>query len=417
MNPRLLFQTVIILIILVSCKNSEEFTGFSYDPEGVTNTTTKEINPQYKHAIGISEDGVWVSNEFAGARLNNFYQLNDSLYQIVIKPENAPINNSPWYAFKAWASRDTTVWMQLSYEDGKHRYVPKISTDKKHWKRIAPEDYRVNQQNGTAQLRLHLSEEPIWVSGQELRTQAWFNSWADSLTELTYVNKTTIGQSHQNRPIQRLTITEVPENESRGVVIITGRLHPPEITGQMAAITFIEELASDSELARKFRKEFEVIAYPFANPDGVQNGHWRHNAGGVDLNRDWQNFNQPEPRAIRDDLIGLLKDNPDAKVYYGLDFHSTNENIFYPINRDIETFPEDFTYHWVDEIIKAFPHTSFSVEPFDTNSPITKNWIHKTFGADAVTYEVDDNADREKLHEIAQKSAQVIMRQLLKERK
>ena len=416
MKIRLAVVSLTILFAFASCKSSEEFTGFSYDPEGAAETSTKKINPQYKHTIGISDDGIWFSNEFAGARLNNFYQLNDTLYQAVIKPENTPINNSPWYSFKAWANTDTTVWVQLYYEDGQHRYNPKISTDKINWTPIEPDDYRINQQNGTALLRLHLTNDPLWVSGQELRTQHWFNQWADSLATQAFVTQETVGYSHQDRPIKRLTITEVPKDEPRGVVIITGRLHPPEVTGQMAAITFIDELASDSELARRFRQQFEVIAYPFANPDGVQNGHWRHNAGGVDLNRDWQNFNQPEPRAIRDDLLNLLKDNPNAKVYYGLDFHSTNENIFYPINRDVETFPDDFTYRWVDELISKFPDTKFSVEPFDTSSPITKNWIYNTFGADAVTYEVNDNADREKLHNIARESAQIIMRRLLDEK-
>jgi hypothetical protein len=31
-----------------------------------------------------------------------------------------------------------------------------------------------------------------------------------------------------------------------------------------------------------------------ANPDGVDKGHWRLNDGGVDLNRDWGPFTQPE---------------------------------------------------------------------------------------------------------------------------
>lgn len=413
---RLTEMFLLVFLIAQGCKSSEEFTGFSYDPEGVAETTTKKIQPQYKHAFGITSDGVWLSNEFDGARLNNFYQLNDTLYQAVISPENAPINNSPWYAFKAWADQDTTVWIQLYYEDGEHRYIPKLSRNKTDWSPINDNNYRVNTKNGTARLRLQLTEEPLWVSGQELRTQDWFNQWADSMAQQTFINLQTIGYSHQERPIQRMTITEVPEGEDRGVVIITGRLHPPEVTGNMACMSFIEELTSDSNLANRFRQQFEVVAYPFANPDGVENGHWRHNAGGVDLNRDWKSFNQPEPRAIRDDLLELLDNNPNTKVYYGLDFHSTGENIFYPINRDIETFPEDFTYQWVDELINTFPDTEFTVEPFDTSSPITKNWIHKTFGADAVTYEVDDNADRQKLREVSRKSAQIIMRRLLEER-
>ncbi|MGK7371767.1 MAG: hypothetical protein ACNS64_16260, partial [Candidatus Halalkalibacterium sp. M3_1C_030] len=152
------------------------------------------------------------------------------------------------------------------------------------------------------------------------------------------------------------------------------------------------------------------------NPDGVQNGHWRHNAAGVDLNRDWIAFNQPETRAIRDNILKHVATDSFKKVYYGIDFHSTNENIFYPINREIKTFPEDFTYVWVDSLQAAFPDTEFSVEPFDTSSPIAKNWIYRTFGADAVTYEVNDAENRDKIKAIARESARLVMQNLLREK-
>jgi predicted deacylase len=412
-QSRSLWFLFLALIIIQSCKSSKEFSGFSYDPEGATETITKQIEPQYKHTIGIASDGVWLSNEFKGARLNNFYKANDTLYQAVIEPENSPINNSPWYAFKAWAAVDTTVWIKLSYKHGEHRYVPKLSKDGTSWKRINPQDYRLSRRDSSAFLRLSLDKTPLWVSAQELRTQQWFAQWADSMARQSFITQDTIGYSHQQRPIRRLAITEVPDDEERGVVIITGRLHPPEVTGNMAAFAFLEELASDSELAQNFRQNFEVITYPFANPDGVQNGHWRHNAGGVDLNRDWKNFNQPETQSIRDDLYSRLKNNAKAKVYYGIDFHSTDENIFYPINREVETFPDDFTYRWLDAIMADFPGINFTVEPFDTSSPITKNWIYHTFGADAVTYEVDDRADRNELEKISRRAAQLMMQQLL----
>ena len=35
------------------------------------------------------------------------------------------------------------------------------------------------------------------------------------------------------------------------------------------------------------------------NPDGVDSGYWRHNSNGVDLNRDWIEFTQPETKAIK----------------------------------------------------------------------------------------------------------------------
>lgn len=409
------FSTIILITFtsaFLACSAGKEFSGFSYDPEGATITTDKPINPQYKRTIGVARDGVWISNEFDGARLNDFFKQNDNLYRAVIEPENHPVNNSPWYAFKMWSYNPRTIQLELSYRHGEHRYIPKISRDGKQWQPIADEHYEADTTNGTATLTLELNQEPLWISAQELITFEDYNQWADSLARLPFVSRDTIGYSHQQRPVERLLIGELLPGQQRGVIILTGRLHPPEVTGNLAARSFIEEITSESDLAKQFRNRFEVWAYPFANPDGVQNGHWRHNGAGVDLNRDWTAFNQPESRAIRDNLLPLQDDTLHT-VYYGIDFHSTDEDIFYPINRDIETFPDDFTYYWLDALQNAFPDHDFEIEPFDTSSPITKNWIYHTFGADALTYEVNDAADRDKLKDIARTSARLVMQRLL----
>lgn len=403
------------LILLVSaCAPSEDFSGYSYDPEGVTITTDKEIQPQYKRTIGVNWGNIWVSNEFDGARMSDFYQVNDSLYRVVIDPENSKINNSPWYAFKIWSSEEQTIDLQLDYNHGEHRYIPKLSRDGENWKKIDPANVSRDTTSGTAILTLDVKPTALWVSAQELITATDYKQWADSLATKPWVTLDTVGYSHQNRPIFKMDISETDTTRPRGVLIITGRLHPPEVTGAIAARAFINELASESELASQFRKKFEVWAYPFVNPDGVQLGHWRYNARGIDLNRDWEHFNQPEPRAIRDDLLALRSDSL-RRVYYGIDFHSTDENIFYPINRDVSTFPEDFTYGWIDSLEKKFPNYPIRVEPFPANSPIVKNWIYHTFGADAVTYEISDNAQRDKMRDVTRENARIIMRQLLEE--
>lgn len=410
----LLVLSGIAAILLASCTSTEDFSGYSYDPEGVTETTDKETNPHYKRTIGIKEGNIWVSNEFAGARLNDFYQIGDSHYSIIIKPERDAINNSPWYAFKIWGDTEEPIDLQLEYEHGGHRYIPKLSTNGKQWRTIDADRYEVNASDSTATLSLNLSGDTLWISAQELYTYEKFNHWADSLSDKPWVSLDRIGYSHLNYPITKMSITEADTTQKRGVLVITGRLHPPEVTGSMATEIFIEELVSDSELAAEFRNKFEVWAYPFANPDGVQKGHWRYNARGVDLNRDWEHFNQPEPRAIRDDLLPLRKDSL-RRVYYGIDFHSTNTNIFYPINRDIKTFPDNFTYDWIQILKNKFPHYPLAVEPFPPDSPITKNWIFHTFGADAVTYEVSDEAPRDRMRGVVRESARIIMQQLLDE--
>lgn len=400
-------------VLTFPCSAQEEFEGFPYDPEGATVTTDKEILQQNKWTIGYPKDGIWISNKFSGARMNGFQKISSGHYRVDIKPEIHPINNSPWYAFKIRSDTSRIIKLELAYEHGDHRYVPKISTNGTQWGEIQSANYALEGE--TATLILSVDRQPLWISAQELVTPASFTHWAQSLTRHSSVSLDTVGYSHDGQPIQKILISSVPENKQRGVLVVTGRQHPPEVTGALAAHTFIEELVSEHPVAKEFRRHFEVWAYPLINPDGVQRGHWRQNAVGVDLNRDWKNFNQPETRSIRDDLLPLKKDTL-RRVYYGIDFHSTNDNILYPIERDISTFPKGFTYQWIDSLSKKLQDFTFTVEPFDTQSPITKNWIYHTFGADAVTYELDDTIERSLLHNISRQSARTIMQQLLNEK-
>lgn len=415
-NLNILIFLSAIFLTVASCRSSEKFTGFSYDPKGATITTDKETQPQYKRIIGVDQRSIWVSNEFSGARMNDFYQVNDSLYRVVIEPENHPVNNSPWYAFKIWSDSNRSINLQLSYRHGDHRYIPKLSSNGKSWNRIAPRRLTTDTVEGSATLSLDIGPSPLWVSAQELITLKNYRHWMDSLSSQPFVRLDTVGTSHNRRPIVKLSISGSDSTTKQGVLIITGRQHPPEVTGALASKVFINQLASESELASTFREHFDIWAYPLVNPDGVQQGHWRHNSAGIDLNRDWKTFNQPETRAVRDDLLKLKKD-PLRRVYYGIDFHSTNENIFYPIERKTSTFPEDFTYAWIDSLKRQFPDFRMEVEPFDTSSPITKNWIYHTFGADAVTYETNDQADRDSIQTVTRESARIIMKQLLEAKK
>jgi cytosolic carboxypeptidase protein 6 len=150
------------------------------------------------------------------------------------------------------------------------------------------------------------------------------------------------------------------------------------------------------------------------NPDGADNGHWRTNAAGVDLNRDWNYFRQPETAAVQKTLLPL-KEKPNRKVFYAIDLHSTGRTLFYPIIKEIQTFPLHFTYRWADEIKAALPEVDLDVEPFDVVSPIAKNWTFKTFGADAVTFEVWDEMPRDQVRQLGVRSAELFMKLMIEE--
>lgn len=410
----------LFILFTVSCSSSEKFTGYSYDPPGVTNTTDKEIDPQKKRIIGVGDPTVWISNEFEGARVSDFYMAADSMLEVFIEPENAPINNSPWYAFKVWADTGRHAYIRLNYGgEAYHRYIPKVLEQKDGlWEVKKEAEIAEDTAKGTATLSLKLGKEPLIISAQPLNTTSTFISELEEreITTKEFVTRQQVGNSRLGRPIWELSITEAEANEKNTapVLVIISRQHPPEVSGYKASMLFLEEMTSDTDLAKRFRETFVIKAYPMLNPDGADLGHWRHNTGGIDLNRDWEFFNQPETRAVRDALLPL-KEDQSRKVFYGIDFHSTNENIFYPINEEVKTTPDNFTQRWASAVIEANPDIAFNVEEFEPNSPIAKNWIYKTFGADAVTYEMNDEISPVDLRALSQSAARLLMEMLLED--
>ncbi|MGN8225656.1 M14 family metallopeptidase [Gracilimonas sp. BCB1] len=411
------FQVIIVSLILFSCKSTEEFTGFSYDPPDVTNTTDKIIQKQARRTIGVDSPKVWISNEFEGARVNDVYAYDDSTYEVFIAPENSPINNSPWYAFKIWSDTVRMAKIRLNYPDATHRYVPKlqswVQTDST-WKEQMELPVRYDTATGAATFDILLAPDPIIISGQPLHTSS------DLISRLThrgvlgnsFAEIKKAGESKLGRPVWEMEITEVKPDQKAPVLAIVSRQHPPEVTGYLASLIFLEELTAENDLARKFRETFVVKVFPMLNPDGVDMGHWRHNAGGVDLNRDWENFNQPETRVVKE-ALEPLKDSELRQMFYAIDFHSTNENIFYPINEEVKTNPDNITQQWVEHVLAENEEVEFSIEPFDTSSPIAKNWFYHTFGIDALTYEVDDRISEKELEQVSRSAAKSLMKVLL----
>ncbi|MFB0908856.1 MAG: hypothetical protein QMB03_11395, partial [Spirosomataceae bacterium] len=96
-------------------------------------TQTLPVTMQERKVWQATEN-VAFSNTFDGARLNGVTVLNDSTFQLTISPENFPINPSPWYSFKVWEKTPKRIFLNFVYENGKHRYAPKSSTDGKNWR-------------------------------------------------------------------------------------------------------------------------------------------------------------------------------------------------------------------------------------------------------------------------------------------
>ncbi|MDB6006523.1 MAG: hypothetical protein JWR15_3510 [Prosthecobacter sp.] len=255
----------------------------------------------------FAEDAVEFDAGFLRARLSQCERIGPGEYGVVIRPENLPVNDSPWFAFKVKAAQTRSIIVRLRCQGGSVRYRPKISLDGTQWVQLPAEAYETGPGENECTLRLETGPQTLWVAAQELVSTDEMLAWAHTLERLPFVTYREFARSINHRPMFRLDVGD--EKSARHVSII-GRQHPPETTGSLALMRFVEELSGDSDLARKFRQDFHVMIIPLINPDGVDAGHWRHNLGHVDLNRDWGPFAQPETKAASEEITALSKSRP-----------------------------------------------------------------------------------------------------------
>jgi predicted deacylase len=414
------FILLLVLVISVAAARAQADKKFKGQaPVRKVDTSPRPVQMQYQTTYRFPELGISVSNQFEGARLNGMLRRADTLIAW-ITPENAPINPSPWYAFKLWADEPREVYIKLTYQDARHRYYPKLSRDGLRWTALDSADYRefnkgdadfgVGSLPEYVQMRLSVGPDTLWVAGQELQTSRHVDAWMDSLARKDFIQTATFGQSRLGRPMRMMTISEAKKSDK--VILVISRQHPPEVTGYLAMKAFTETLAADSKLARKFRKEYTVLAVPLMNPDGVDMGHWRHAAGGVDLNRDWAQQHHPEIQSLKAMLDEKLAAE-NGRLYFGIDFHSTWDDIYYTLDSTVTTHAPGLVDAWLLGIGEAIPDYKINAKANISSAGVSKNYLYNEYGAESLVYEVGDNTPRPFVKQKGEIAAGQLMQLLL----
>ncbi len=310
--------------------------------------------------------------------------LGDREFALLVTPEHAPpINPSPWYAFRYSASGSDGARVRLDYLGAKHRYAPKLTRDGQ------TSDVPVSVAKDGQSASFVLPPGSGVISAQPILASRHYGEFVRELVSDFGARKIDLGRSLDGRPIDAVRLGDA---SAPRIIVILGRQHPPEVTGSYALEPFVRSLArrfDDPELGRTY----QVLVVPELNPDGVERGHWRANRGGVDLNRDWAAFSQPETRAVRD---WLASNSDRTRPVAMIDFHSTWRNLFYVQGSEAGAAHQRFLQSWLGGKEKRFAGYEFTIEPRNANpgSGTAKNWFFGCFGIPSYTYEVSDDADR-----------------------
>jgi hypothetical protein len=360
-------------------------------------------NDESVNAQTCNSGNVILTADFAAGRMDECKSIGNREYLITLKPENKPINSSPWYAFKIKAKKATTIKVTMIVKGDKHRYLPKISQNGKTWQ---PQPYKVNGKRLV--MNIDVSQNPVYISAQEIIDNQYYADWANTLQNKVNVSYNVLGKSTQGRPIYKIETN----SKSKDWLVVLGRQHPPEVTGALALFPFVETLLADNVLAKKFRSKYNVLVIPNINPDGVFMGNWRHNANGLDLNRDWINFSQVETKHIHNYLQSLV--DKGQKIKFAVDFHSTQKDVFYtmPINYGVEE--PYFVKHWLGQLDKAMPNFKVLLQPGNTpNNGVSKQYFADHYNVHAITYEMGDESNRENIKIIAKNASTLLMKTML----
>ena len=397
----------LFLAITVFVGNSCKTTNTTIT-SSVKTPKNSTVDVQQKKDFIFQNGTIGFSNQFSAARLNHVKAVNDSTYSLMVLPENNPINPSPWYACKLWSNKSQVVHLQLLYQQVAHRYNPKSSIDGKKWNRI--DEVFLNDDSTVASFKVTLTaNDTTIIAAQELLDLPSSYEWVDSMAKHPSIQKQVIGNSINNNPIFSLHTKGASGKE---IVVVLSRQHPPEVTGYSAMQYFVNKVLDESALSKKFLERFEMIVIPTVNPDGVDQGHWRHNMAGVDLNRDWELFKQPETKAIRDYMVSTLK-KQDAKIYFAIDFHSTWNDVFYTNTDDQRSNAPGFVNAWLKALEQTIPGYKINAKASGNGSNVSKGWFDRELEAEAITYEVGDNTSTAFLKMKATIAAEKMMELLL----
>ena len=356
-------------------------------------------------------DVALIDTQFEGGAFHRC-DVRDGKFVITIRPEDSKVRvPMPWYAFRASPKRPGEAVVLMGFIDADaDRFWPKVSLDGTNWQRMPDRTVAISEDNRRLALRIPLAEAPVWIASQRPLTTRFYDIWTLSLAGRSDVAVRILGRSIQGRPI---SVAETDTHPQAALFI--GRQHPPEVTGALTMHAFLDTVLADTELARSFRDTFTVVTVPLLNPDGVAAGHWRHNAGKTDLNRDWGPFRQPETRSVRDLLADLTERGTALRLM--LDFHATQlteTHLFYTQRpQDGDGSAHAFAADWFDRVRKRRPDLEFIHRPSKSESANAKNYFFDRYTIPSITYETGDEADPAWIEAAAPVFAEEMMRTLL----
>lgn len=344
------------------------------------------------------------SSDYEQGGLARCEQLSEDEYILHLSPENTPINPSPWYSFTVMSKTPRTLSVSIAADNARPRYLPKQSLNGEDWDEIA-----FDIVESKMKITIQASTLPTMISAQPIIDNNDYIEWQQELSERANLSIIELGKSTQQRAIYGL-VHQRPENKEW--LLLIGRQHPPEVTGAQALLAFSQAMFDEHRNAEFFSR-FNILLVPNVNPDGVALGYWRHNVNGMDLNRDWGKFTQAETSAVKSFIDKIVAAN--ERIVFALDFHSTQQDIFYTMPSDYTVAPSLFSEEYLADL-KPRLLSSFTLRERPGSSKgrgVFKQYLADEFNIHSITYEMGDNTPLHMVEHVATEAAITLQTKML----
>lgn len=199
------------------------------------------------------------------------------------------------------------------------------------WKVLDHASYRYDAVRECMEITFKPEQDPFYVGWSVIYTPQHLRRSLGKiyLTDCVVVER--VGNSVEDRPIYLVTIAE--KGATRGekpAVWIVAQQHGYEMGGGHICEGVIDFLISDDPLAQEAKRELVWKIVPMVNPDATSRPWFRYNARGIDLNRNWDAFDngsghdaecpEPEVQAVKDAIVEWIRGG--GKIAVGLDIHN-----------------------------------------------------------------------------------------------
>lgn len=146
--------------------------------------------------------------------------------------------------------------------------------------------------------------------------QKTLERFCNRFSDSPYLKKDILTASQKNRPVEMIRIGDFASDKKTRIVL-TGTHHACEQVALYTIEGIMETALSDTETGKWFRKNTEIIAVPFIDKDGVEDGDQGKGRIPHDHNRDYVQGRYPTVRA----LMKMISGWPSDSKLLMFDFH------------------------------------------------------------------------------------------------